>query len=313
VTTGGAGGASGKTQTSGKGGSSVGTAGKGLDSKGSAGAGGSRPYTCPSTSTLKAGDTNGSVTVDGQERTYILHVPGSYNAKTPVPLIFDWHPIQTNGAYEQGYSAYQSFDDEKGIITVFPDGIQGAFNVGPCCTQSREVDDVGFARAMVKKISSEGCIDPKRIYSVGYSMGGGISHYLACHAADVFAAVAPAAFDFFEENATDCKPTRPITVIAFRGTADLFVPYEGGTSNPPTAGYTLPQMTFIGAVKTFEKWAELDGCTGSPVDNVAGPGCKTYIECKAGVEVTLCTTQGGGHVGGDPNVAWPMLSKHPMP
>jgi hypothetical protein len=29
--------------------------------------------------------------------------------------------------------------------------------------------------------------------------------------------------------------------------------------------------------------------------------------------VTLCTTQGGGHVTGDPNIGWNMLKKHAMP
>jgi polyhydroxybutyrate depolymerase len=44
-----------------------------------------------------------------------------------------------------------------------------------------------------------------------------------------------------------------------------------------------------------------------------GGGCMTYSECKAGAAVTLCTTQGGSHDPGDPNVGWEMLKKHPMP
>ena len=57
------------------------------------------------------------------------------------------------------------------------------------------VDDVAFARALVAQVSTTACIDPKRVYATGFSMGGGMAHYLACHAADVFAAVAPASFD----------------------------------------------------------------------------------------------------------------------
>jgi polyhydroxybutyrate depolymerase len=163
---------------------------------------------------------------------------------------------------------------------------------------------------MVEKIKSQACIDVKRIYSVGYSNGGGMSHYLACKHADVFAAVSPAAFDLFEE--VECKPSRPITVISFRGTADNIVFYNAHESVPPT-GYPLDPINFLGAEGTFKKWAELNGCTGEPVDNVAGSGCQTYTQCKEGVEVTLCTAVGGAHVGGDPNVAWPMLQKHPMP
>ena len=44
------------------------------------------------------------------------------------------------------------------------------------------------------------CVDPKRVYAAGFSMGGGMAHYLACHAADVFAAVAPSAFDLLRRE-----------------------------------------------------------------------------------------------------------------
>jgi len=45
----------------------------------------------------------------------------------------------------------------------------------------------------------------------------------------------------------------------------------------------------------MKKWAELSGCTGSAAD--IGNGCQGYAasQCPAGVEVILCTKQGGGH------------------
>jgi len=169
------------------------------------------------------------------------------------------------------------------------------------------VDDLGFALALVDKIKSEACIDPKRVYAAGFSMGGGMSHFLGCKAADVFAAVAPAAFDLIEEY--DCTPSRPITVISFRGTSDFIVPYAGGASTPPTP-YPLDPIHFLGAMGTFQKWAELNQCTGTPT--AGSGGCQTYTQCAAGVEVTLCTSS-GGHSTGDPAIGWPMLAKHPMP
>jgi polyhydroxybutyrate depolymerase len=55
----------------------------------------------------------------------------------------------------------------------------------------------------------------------------------------------------------------------------------------------------------------LNGCAGEPKET--GNGCKAYTQCNAGVEVTLCTKQGGGHDAGDPNLGWDMMKKHPMP
>jgi polyhydroxybutyrate depolymerase len=132
---------------------------------------------------------------------------------------------------------------------------------------------------------------------------------LACDASDIFAAFAPAAFDLLEENEEPCHPPRPVAVLAFRGTADPIVPYGGGASTPPNG---LPiTIHFLGAQGTFDKLGMLDGCTDAPA--VAANGCNMRTQCSAGVEVGLCTKQGGGHDTGDANIAWPFLSKHPMP
>jgi polyhydroxybutyrate depolymerase len=298
------------------GGSGMGAAGGGeageSGASGSAGmgTGGSmapETVTCPSTA-MPPGDSTGMVMVGSTPRVYYLHVPDSYTGQAPVPLVTDWHPILTNASFERGNSGYEQKGDEEGFIVAWPEGIDNAWNVGPCCTTSRDVDDVGFARAIVADISSKYCVDPKRIYAVGYSMGGGMSFKLACDAADLFAAVAPAAFELMEEDEWPCNPSRPITVIAFNGSADLIVPYGGGASNPPNG---LPiTIHFLGAEGTFMKWQQLDGCSGTPAKS---GDCTTYTQCKDGVEVTSCIKQGGGHDTGDPNVAWDTLKRFTLP
>jgi polyhydroxybutyrate depolymerase len=138
-------------------------------------------------------------------------------------------------------------------------------------------------------------------------MGGGMAYYLACHAANVFAAVAPAAFDLFQDNVDDCQPSRPITVISFRGTADQTVPYAGGLV------LVIPTMpvTFLGAQATFQRWADLDQCT-DPAPAEDANGCSTRCACQGGVEAALCTKQGGGQEMGNAGVAWPMLKRHTL-
>jgi polyhydroxybutyrate depolymerase len=128
-------------------------------------------------------------------------------------------------------------------------------------------------------------------------------HVLGCNAADVFAAISPAASDLIKETVDSCKPVRPIAEITFRGTADSAVAYGGGS---------MGSFTNIGAVATFQKWAEIDQCTGSP-SAADSNGCSTYSSCAAGVQVTLCTKQGGGHDPGNANVSWPVLKKYSLP
>ena len=264
--------------------------------------------TCPSPA-LKAGDTSETVQVGTTSRSYVLHVPSTYVGSKPVPLVLDFHAQTGSGSSELSSSPYPAQTDLEGVVMAFPTGLRGpagtAWNVGPCCVA--EVDDVAFARALVLRVETTACIDPKRIYAVGLATGGGMANYLACRAADVFAAVAPAEFDLLEENVADCKPSRPITVISFRGTADPLVPYDGGASS------VVPgmQITFLGAQATFQKWAKIDQCTDSP-STPDSNGCSTHSACQGGVEVVLCTKQGGGLEAGNASVAWPVLKRHTL-
>lgn len=312
------GGGGGAGAGAGSGGAAGGTAGAGGSAGGggsagsggaSAGSGGGGAVVCP-TAALAPGNTDRTLSVGGSNRAYTLHVPSSYNGKQAVPLILDFHGLGGNGKNESTGSPYPAQTDADGVIMAFPTGLAGpggnAWNVGPCCVKT--TDDVAFAKALVSEIQKSACIDPKRVYAVGFSMGGGMSHYLACHASDVFAAVAPAAFDLLKENMDDCKPSRPISVISFRSTGDNVVTYAGGYS---MAVQGMP-INFLGAKSTFQKWAEINECTGAASAEDAN-GCATYAGCPGGTEVTLCTKQGGTHEAGNAKVGWPALKKHVMP
>lgn len=293
-----------------------GTTGNGGAAGGAGGAGGGAgsPGACP-TAVLKSGDSNKTLTVDSLSRKYILHVPSGYTGDKAVPLVLDFHPIGGSASEWRSGSPYPAVIDKESVISAFPDGLTGpmgqAWNVEGCCVSKvngADVDDVAFAKAIVADIEKVACIDSKRIYAVGFSMGGGMSNYLACHAADVFAAAGPASFDLTQQNEGDCKPARPITVIEWRGKNDTVVPYAGGHS----ALVSGMAIDFLGAVGTFQKWASLDACTGDP-SAADSNGCQTYSQCSASVQVTLCTDASGGHEAANAGIVWPMLKKYTMP
>ncbi len=275
---------------------------------GSAGERGTEPELCPSPA-LAAGDSSLSLTVGSESRSYVLHVPSTYDGTKPVPLIVDFHGIGSTGWGELSSSPYPAVTDPEGVIMAFPDGKVGpigtGWNMGPCCVE--DADDFGFARALVAEIKRKACIDEHRVYAIGVLTGGGMVYALACQAADLFAAVAPAAFDLLEQNADECQPSRPITEISFRGTDDSRVGYEGGPSN------LVPNMsiTFLGAQATFEKWAKINGCTGAASEPDIN-NCSSYSGCPSGVEVILCTEEGGREEPGDASIAWPVLSRHTL-
>ena len=292
------GGTTGRTGSGGTTGDAAGESGDVIGSGGNSGA-----ATCPAGG-AKPSEGKKTVLVGSTSRTYYLHVPTKYDGTKPAPLVVDFHGLGGDGTSEAGSNPYKAVIDPEGVVSAYPDGANGTngtgWNLGPCCTST---DDVAFAKALVQDVEKMACIDPKRVYAVGYSLGGGMVHVLACQAADVFAAASPAAADLVKDNVAGCKPARPITVFTFRGTADTAVPYDGGS---------IGSLTNIGAKATFQTWAEINQCTGSPSAEDSN-GCSTYSSCAGGIQVTLCTKQGGGHDPGNASVSWPVLKKYTLP
>lgn len=267
--------------------------------------------------TAKPGDQNMSVTVDGKKRTFIMHVPSAYKGDKPVPMVVDYHPIGGSGSGQMAGTTYKSQTDPEGVISLYPDGTSmggggmmgnmPGWNVGPCCSKD---DDVKFSREMIKAVEEIACIDKKRIYATGFSMGGGMSNHVGCFMSDIYAAVAPAGMDLNTTNSAKCNPDRPISVIMFRGTQDGVCRYQGGDSGMGDG------LNFLGAEGNFKFWGEKNGCTGAATTN--SDGCKEYSNCRDGVKVVLCTDKnnngnGNGHDQGNGKIGWPFLKQFKLP
>jgi polyhydroxybutyrate depolymerase len=253
---------------------------------------------------LMMGDSNMSIEIGGQNRTYIVHVPASYDGKTPMPLMVNFHPLTGSGSSQRSGSGWAQLGDTEGFITAFPNGIGGQWDIGGLSRSPEAGDnDRKLGVAVVEEISKIGCVDRKRVYASGYSMGGGLVHYLGCEEAGVFAAIAPSAFDIIMEN-MPCEPVRPLTVIMFRGMSDPIVPWQ-----PSVGMLTGCCASFLGAEGCFDEWAKVDGCTDEPMD--IGNSCKKHSECMAGTTVTLC--ENGSHTQGDANLSWAAIKDMKMP
>jgi len=274
---------------------------------------------CPATATAAAGETTQTLTVGGQTRSYVLHVPPGYTGDERVPVVFDFHGLGGNGSQQRNLSGWADVADREGFIMVYPNGSSNAWNVGRCCPPAADqgVDDVAFVRAVVERLKSEACIDSRRIYASGCSNGGGMSYKLACEAADLIAGVAPVDFDCVvgEQNVPSCggcNPARPITEVQFRATGDTLVNYFGGPAPIPQG------MDFPGAEQNFADWGEINQCTGEPTPLESNAACQTFPACAAGVQTTLCTRQGGSLCGNYQaldiaNVAWAQFENAVLP
>lgn len=306
VTSSGAGGATGAGGSTSTGGASSST----TTATGAGGGGGSAPVICPD-APLTPGVHEQTISFDGNERSYEVQVPISYDNLAPVPLVFDIHGYTSNKDQQELVSGISDLAEQAGFLVVRPQGLQNSWNAGDfCCgqAQSQGLDDVGLMKAIVSEVSQSLCVDPKRVYATGLSNGGALSHRIACEAADVFAAVAPVSYPLDFDPFDGCQPSRPIPVMHSHGTSDFIVPYNGSGAMPAT-----PQ--------SFAYWAQVNGCTGDPVETYSkgNSHCDSYQACDAGVEVTLCTVN-GGHVLYNNNdqvpideLVWAFLKKHTLP
>jgi polyhydroxybutyrate depolymerase len=293
--------------------------------------------TCPGT--LKAGDSNQTITSSGMSRKFIVHLPTNYSGSSPLPVVFDFHPLGGTGASQEQASGWGKKCDSVGCIAVFPDSgpSDNSWNVGYCCSnsQSQKVDDVQFTRDMIKWLEANTCVDPKRIYASGCSNGGGMSYMLACNAADVIAAVAPVDFRCItgaepasassltatNNTACTCKLPRPISVMAFDEGQDMsIVPYNGGKTVVPAKcppGGSCAAFNFPSASVNFGTWANFDMCTGSPTADPNNSICQTYTSCSDNTEVALCTAPSSNHCGSYGlakivDTAWNMFQKESL-
>lgn len=237
-----------------------------------------------------SGDQEITFEFDGDMRRALIYIPSSAVSIDEPPLVMSLHGFTSNMYQQREFSQWDKVADENGFIVVYPQGtgFPRRWNASPPPFGIDPTDDVGFLRALVEYVNSEHCIDLTRVYVNGFSNGGGMSHRLACEAADVFTAVGSVAGAHGDFGT--CEPSRPVPVIVFHGTADTVVPYGGGRSG----GFDLPDIQ-----QWTQDWAMRNSCDlrareiDAP-DSVDYAGIN-YTDCSDGAEVILYTIEDGGH------------------
>lgn len=244
--------------------------------------------------TATVGDHTITIQSGGLQRTFYVHVPSQYAPTLGTMLVLNFHGFSNSALIQRVISRMDASSDKHGFIAVYPEGVATSWNAGDCCgtAWNNSVDDVGFVKAMVARLESDWCVDPKRVYSTGYSNGGFFSYRLACEMADTFAAIAPVAGEMGIDPAT-CKPSRPVPVLDFHGTSDPIVPYGGGMPLVQNLGI----IDFRGTDQTISIWRNKDGCLGSGkiIYQQGDATCTLYDTCVRGSDVVHCKIDGGGH------------------
>src|SRR3954453_21116917 len=184
----------------------------------------------------RAGTTAHSITVDGRERAYTLHLPPAVATGTALPLVLVFHGGGGEGKQMPALTGMNAIADREGFVTAYPDGIDRNWNDGrysqAIATQRFNLDDVGFVSMLIDELAATLPIGRSRVFATGISNGGMFSQRLGCELADKGAAIAPVAGSLPGVLAPGCAPSRPMPVLMIHGDTDPLVPWNGG----PVAG-----------------------------------------------------------------------------
>jgi len=280
--------------------------------------------------TLKPGDYNRTIMVQGKSREYVLHVPAA-GAGRPRPLVIVLHGGAGSGPNVKGFSMYDPVSDQFGFLAAYPSGMRGliggTWNAEECCglAMEKKSPDLEFMSALIDELAAGGCVDPKRVYATGISNGGMFANHMACDLSDKIAAIAPISGAMMDST---CTPKRPVSVLIYHGTGDKFVPWKGG-GDYKGAGAKHP---FPSVDEFVQIWRKLDRCTDDhhTFYKKGEVSCEVYDKCADNAAVGLCRIEGGGHSwpGGKPvltwyigkttkdvgnDVMWKFFAEHPIP
>jgi len=256
-------------------------------------------------------------------RPYDLHVPVGYDGGT-LPMVLLLHGYGVTGAILNSYFGFTALSDSKHFLLATPDGTLASTGkrfwngTDACCNFAPPaVDDVKYLTAILDDAASKFRVDPKRVFVVGHSNGGFMSHRMGCDKSERIAAIVSLAGANWK-TLSKCQPTDKVAVLQVHGTLDGTIAYNGGAN----LGFVYPS-----ANETVQGWATKNGCTGALQsisgtldldNNVLGQETsKEAFTCAAGGAAELWTLTGSGHIPGL-NAAWGtaiwnFLSAHPKP
>ena len=215
----------------------------------------------------------------------VLHGSGA-SAEQVLGLAFPFSPL----------SVWLEIAEREQVIVAAPDGIKQrgkrAWNDGfsdiagnPTC------DDVGFISAVIDRAIAEDGADPERVCVIGVSKGGMMAYRLAAELAPRLAAFSTV-LAAMPKRADYRLPEQPLSALIVAGTADPFIPYQGGKSFI-TLGFMAPAL---GIEATAAYWRKLAGLEGEPVaSGTAGAVRHTWGTAAGSLQVVLLKIVGGGH------------------
>lgn len=250
--------------------------------------------TCQLPRPAPSGTTSQVIKVDGKTRSFVQHIPPSYKGTTAVPLVVDMHGLGQDGVRQAALSGFASVSDDNGFIVVEPDAINDEWELPTTPTATK---DTRFIAALVDHLDKTLCLDKKRVYAAGMSLGSAMVFLEACLPKPIFAAFGGVGASFYRPA---CGSAPPAPIIYFHGTADKTVPFDGGKVNAGDLDIVVQP-----APETMAEWAKHNECAASADQTQADVTLSVWEQCANNASINFYTVDGGGHSwpGTNPTIA----------
>lgn len=128
---------------------------------------------------------NGSLVVEGESRSYSLYIPSGYNSSHPNALMLALHPQNLERWNARSWcDTLTAFAEANGLILLCPDG-------GPDGSIINERRDTLLATMLLDSVAVWYRVDSKRVYAMGFSVGGLATYLYGLANTDRFAGYLP--------------------------------------------------------------------------------------------------------------------------
>lgn len=191
------------------------------------------------------GNYSETMMIDGVPRHYNLHVPPTYDASKPTPLVLVLHGHGDDATGAARISGMDAEADKHGFIVAYPEAVHwlgsrslAAWDTGNgLVPPGNHADDSSFLRKVIETSQSQLSIDPSRTYLLGFSNGGMEAYKAATELSDKLAAVVAVSGAM---GGGEQKPNSPVSFMSIVGTSDDGVPYTGRTKEEEAVVATNP-------------------------------------------------------------------------
>lgn len=264
---------------------------------------------------MDAGPTDAGVADAGRDplvvaRPFQVTVPVGYRSDQPIPLVVVLHGYTATADLQDTYFGFSRLAQQRTFLVALPNGLRDAATfqywnaTDSCCAFGKTNDDVAYLTAVIRDVQARYAVDPKRIFLVGHSNGGFMSHRLGCDRAPLIAAFAALAGSTWNDPSR-CAPSEGVAALQIHGTLDPVILYGGGSTIGGQANVVGPP--YPSAEDSVRTWGVKNGCSGTSLTRLNGDlnlvstllGDETERRevsgCPGRTAAELWTIRGAGH------------------